>query len=189
MSNGEKHNVDVDTSNIARVLQQIVRAMNDGNCPWCHVLFDSRTMRAQFTDGVMQAGDLKCPACGFCITLEEQNKVMAEFRPTMEKNLDLFMKWRMQGYPALDKIQIDVTPQTQYAMGLAARVQELERAIREYLGKNGQDLCWLNPIILYQVMGLPQPTHLQIPDCESFIEGCLTFYKSLPQSAKIVKEV
>lgn len=37
-----------------------------------------------------------CPQCGFRITVEESSAALEEFRPFMERNLEIFEKWRAE---------------------------------------------------------------------------------------------
>lgn len=81
------HHLDVDFE-VARSLHRVVRAMQDGECPKCHNLFDSRHMRSGYPS------DLKCPGCGFLVTHDEAEDAIAAFAPVMEKNLEVFEAWR-----------------------------------------------------------------------------------------------
>lgn len=83
------HDVQVDR---ARSLHRVVRALHDGNCPRCGFLFPSEDaiIEAQL-NGII--GE-QCPKCGFHITASEAAVAMAQFRPVMEKNLQVFEKWR-----------------------------------------------------------------------------------------------
>lgn len=86
-----KHFLDVDDFEVARSIHRIVRAMHDGECPRCHALAESRAMRAERT-----VRDMVCPECGFTITESEQVAAIKMFAPVMERNLEVFERWREQ---------------------------------------------------------------------------------------------
>lgn len=82
-----QHALDVDYEQ-ARAVHRVVRALHDGECPKCHILHDSRLT------GSSSGGNDYCPHCGFMISAEEKEAAMKLFAPIMEKNLEIFEKWR-----------------------------------------------------------------------------------------------
>lgn len=90
----EPLNLDHDES---RALHRIVRAMHDGECPKCHTVHDSRSMR--YGDHGRLATDPPgcgwlCRTCGFFVTHSEADEVFRIFAPFMERNLAIFEEWR-----------------------------------------------------------------------------------------------
>lgn len=90
----ENHFLDVDDFEVARSIHRVVRAMHDGECPRCHQLCESMNMRTRRADGQAEGFDMQCPGCGFKITAAEQHAAMLTFGPVMEKNLEVFERWR-----------------------------------------------------------------------------------------------
>jgi hypothetical protein len=86
MSLAEKLKFDVDFET-ARAIHRVVRGMHDGECPKCHTLFDGFCMR-------LENGSEQCPKCFFSISYEEIQAAMKAFAPVMERNLEVFEKWR-----------------------------------------------------------------------------------------------
>ena len=87
-------NLDHDA---ARALHRIVRAMRDGECPKCHSVHPSDKMR--FTRSVWRQPDESgwmCPTCHFKIYDDEAEEVFSIFAPFMERNLEVFEKWRAE---------------------------------------------------------------------------------------------
>lgn len=82
---------DVDT---ARAVHRVVRAMHDGECPRCHILFKSSSMLISDRSLSAIGGDEMCPKCGFMITRSEQQAAIDLFGPIMDRNLDVFEAWR-----------------------------------------------------------------------------------------------
>jgi len=93
----EKYQLDIDDLEIARSLHRVVRAMHDGECPKCHALFESRSMRLprNIHDNPLRF-DLICPGCQFTVTAKEQDDVIKQFAPVMERNLEVFELWRSE---------------------------------------------------------------------------------------------
>lgn len=95
----EKHFLDVDDFEVARSIHRVVRGMHDGECPKCHAFVESHKMRLPRTlhDNPLSF-DLACPnpECGFTITAKEQDAAIRAFGPVMERNLEVFEKWRNQ---------------------------------------------------------------------------------------------
>jgi len=89
------HALDVDNFEVARSIHRVVRAMNDGECPKCHIIVSSDRMR-RYTQSMFSpdSGDLVCPECSFRITKVEQDAAIATFAPVMGRNLDIFEEWR-----------------------------------------------------------------------------------------------
>lgn len=76
----------------ARSLHRIVRALHDGHCPKCGIIFQP----GSFT----HRPDLElCPRCGFSITHEEAEAACKEFAPVMRRNLEVFESWRANRAP------------------------------------------------------------------------------------------
>ncbi len=94
--------------NEARAVHRVVRAMHDGECPRCHTLRSSELMR--FTDVQVTVIDAyvypplqtekflkagwRCPSCLFEITDADAEAAIAQFAKFMDKNLEVFEKWR-----------------------------------------------------------------------------------------------
>lgn len=87
-------NSDV-SAETSRALHRVVRAMHDGNCPQCGLLWSSADFWNANVTHVSAHAFYKCPACGFKITSGEAVAAMAAFRPHMQANLELFKKWRL----------------------------------------------------------------------------------------------
>lgn len=97
-SEDEKLALDTDLSNVHRAIHRVVRAMNDGECPKCHVL-DPRNIRNMALEeemaGVREVGPgWGCSYCGFFITDEQGQAAMKLFAPKMEGALAIFEEWR-----------------------------------------------------------------------------------------------
>lgn len=86
----ERFALDTEAFEVVRSVHRVVRAMHDGECPACHRLFLSLDMveSASITEGET------CPDCGFSISAKEIESAMALFAPIMDRNLDVFEKWR-----------------------------------------------------------------------------------------------
>lgn len=85
--------VDVSTEERARVLHRVVRALHDGHCPSCgHVASNPSYHRKTFALAI--PADERCEDCGFTITGAEIQAALAEFRPVMQRNLEIFQSWR-----------------------------------------------------------------------------------------------
>lgn len=87
--------LDVDFET-ARALHRVVRAMNDGECPKCHILIEDYHMRkdSPLEMSPKHTQTMICPRCGFTITGEEAEAAMQTFSPVMDRNLEVFEKWR-----------------------------------------------------------------------------------------------
>lgn len=81
-------NNDTDSSERARALHRVVRAMHDGECPRCHLLTTSEAM-------ALPSGNHVCPHCEFTISKGEAQAAMEEFAPHMTRNLAVFEEWRL----------------------------------------------------------------------------------------------
>jgi hypothetical protein len=80
----------IDTSfDVARVLHRVVRGMNDGECPRCHIL-EPISVKLMFD------GTLYCVRCHFTITKKEVKKVMDIWASIANKNLEIFENWRKE---------------------------------------------------------------------------------------------
>lgn len=82
-------NLDVERGEIARALHRIVRSMHDGHCPQCGRLESAD----QFEH---HDGSHSCPGCNFTITKEQAEAALLEFRPYLQKSVEVFKKWRSQ---------------------------------------------------------------------------------------------
>lgn len=82
----EECNLDVDQAEQARALHRVVRAMHDGHCPNCGHLAPSTA----FDEGYRH----RCPSCFFTITREESETALAQFRPFLNKSVEIFEAWR-----------------------------------------------------------------------------------------------
>lgn len=83
----EKQNADVTTDEVARVVNRVVRGLNDGHCLKCNTLSDKKIVRDK------RNGDLECPSCGFKITNEVQQIAMKEFGSIAKRNMAVYDKW------------------------------------------------------------------------------------------------
>jgi endogenous inhibitor of DNA gyrase (YacG/DUF329 family) len=88
-------NLDSDAADRARALHRVVRAMHDGHCPRCGHLSDAGEF---IVDRNTQAERHSCPSCGFHIFRHESEAALAEFRPFLNKSVDIFNKWRAELY-------------------------------------------------------------------------------------------
>jgi hypothetical protein len=93
----DRNFLDVDFET-ARSLHRVVRAMHDGECPKRHRLFESYLMRREKAadDAPRHNVTMQCPHCGFMITGQEADAVIAAFAPVMDRNLDVFEQWRQR---------------------------------------------------------------------------------------------
>jgi Zn-finger protein len=89
MSDDNQLNLDHDE---ARALHRVVRAMHDGECPCCHTIHEADRMWIKKQSGQRIA--MKCPNCYFSISDEEATAALAEFGKFMDRNLEIFEKWR-----------------------------------------------------------------------------------------------
>lgn len=91
-------NLDVERGEQARALHRVVRAMHDGHCPKCGHLAPSeefyfpKLMRND--PPFVKPGFHKCPRCHFTVTEDEAEAALAEFRPYLNKSVEVFEKWR-----------------------------------------------------------------------------------------------
>jgi rubrerythrin len=77
----------LDSFDRARAVHRVVRALNDGECPNCQTLRDSREVR-------QDNGDLICPTCGFEIKKAEADAAIELFAEPMARALAIFAQWR-----------------------------------------------------------------------------------------------
>jgi hypothetical protein len=89
MSERERLVLDVDFET-ARAIHRVVRGMHDGECPKCHRIVSASLM--EHPDG-----GRVCTACGFYISRAEMQAAMRVFAPVMERNLEVFERWRNEG--------------------------------------------------------------------------------------------
>jgi hypothetical protein len=82
----EDCNLDVERGERARALHRVVRAMHDGHCPKCGHLAPSTAFDEEWRH--------RCPSCFFTITREEAEAALAEFRPYLNKSVEVFEAWR-----------------------------------------------------------------------------------------------
>lgn len=80
-------NLDVERGERARALHRVVRAMHDGHCPKCGWL-DSAD---KFDDGHQH----RCPGCKFTISRDDAERALAEFRPYLQKSVEVFEAWQV----------------------------------------------------------------------------------------------
>ena len=73
----------------ARALHRVWRALNDGDCPKCHVFHAA-------TEIVRDPGFISCPNCGFYVFTEEIEEIERMFAPAMNAALNIFEAWRME---------------------------------------------------------------------------------------------
>lgn len=84
-------NLDSDAADRARALHRVVRAMHDGHCPSCGFLADAT---AFIVDRDTIAERHECPKCMFHIFRWQAELALAEFRPFLNKSVDIFEQWR-----------------------------------------------------------------------------------------------
>jgi hypothetical protein len=94
----ESLNLDV-SSDHARALHRVVRAMHDGNCPKCGYLASSPMFEADHPvhrrpDDPIQGSGHRGPRCGCTISGPEAAAALQAFRPYMLANLEVFEQWR-----------------------------------------------------------------------------------------------
>jgi len=82
----EDCNLDVERGERARALHRVVRAMHDGHCPKCGCL--------ESADQFMRSACHTCPSCGFTISINEANLALEQFRPYLQKSVEVFEAWR-----------------------------------------------------------------------------------------------
>lgn len=87
----EDCNLDVERGERARALHRVVRAMHDGHCPNCGFLGDAVSF---VVDRDMQAERHECPRCQFHVLRWQAEAALAEFRPFLQKSLEVFEDWR-----------------------------------------------------------------------------------------------
>lgn len=90
-------NLDVERGEIARALHRVVRAMHDGHCPKCGHLAPSDRFYCDFLteEGTWKSAHT-CPSCGFTISEDEAKKALVEFRPSLNKSVEVFETWKAQ---------------------------------------------------------------------------------------------
>lgn len=81
--------LDVDFET-ARAVHRVVRAMHDGECPFCHTLRAADEMR-KVRDGQYMH---RCPSCGFTITQEQSEAAIKLFAEPMRRAVEIFERWR-----------------------------------------------------------------------------------------------
>lgn len=93
-------NSDV-SSDTARALHRVVRAMHDGNCPECGHLGPADAFhgycRLEPDENDKEIAVIEkhvCPVCGFTITAEEAQAALAKFQEYMAANCRVFKQWR-----------------------------------------------------------------------------------------------
>lgn len=79
-------NLDVERGEQARALHRVVRAMHDGHCPKCGCL--------ESADVFMRSHCHTCPSCGFTISIKEATLALEQFRPYLNRSVEVFEKWR-----------------------------------------------------------------------------------------------
>ena len=100
----EDCNLDVERGERARALHRVVRAMHDGHCPSCgHLAPSDHFYRPGGLDPSLSLYDENnvpietkhvCPNCQFTVTESEASQALAEFRPYLNKSVDVFLEWR-----------------------------------------------------------------------------------------------
>lgn len=78
-------NLDV-SSEEARALHRVVRAMHDGHCPKCGHLGPSSVF--------YRDREHCCPVCKFTVTDEEAATALKLFQPYLSKSVEVFERWR-----------------------------------------------------------------------------------------------
>jgi Zn ribbon nucleic-acid-binding protein len=87
----EDCNLDVERGEQARALHRVVLAMHDGHCPRCGHLDDADKF---IVDRNTEAERHSCPRCGFHIFRHQAELALAEFRPYLNKSVEVFEAWR-----------------------------------------------------------------------------------------------
>jgi hypothetical protein len=75
----------------ARALHRVWRALNDGDCPNCHVYHQATEMLRHWN--ISHKG-IMCPSCNFHVTNEEIEAIEKLFAPAMEAAVKIFQDWR-----------------------------------------------------------------------------------------------
>lgn len=121
---------------VARALHRVVRAIHDGHCPNpdCGHIGPSDQFYTKpivlWEGGAFSPkseGFHRCPKCGFTITDSEAEAALAEFRPAMQVNFNLFKKWREERGE-----EVMVTPSVRVLMEDAAVIDSQEKMIEHF---------------------------------------------------------
>lgn len=72
----------------ARALHRVWRALNDGDCPKCHVFRSAANMFRY------NSGAIECPNCKFVVNGDEIVAIQELFAPAMNAAVAIFEKWR-----------------------------------------------------------------------------------------------
>jgi len=80
--------LDVDLEE-ARAMHRVWRALNDGDCPNCHIHTPADKM-IRPSDG----GGVVCPKCAFAVDSEEIVELQRLFAPAMDAAMNIFRAWR-----------------------------------------------------------------------------------------------
>lgn len=81
----------------ARALHRVWRALNDGDCPKCHIYQPATEMIREPKDyGYQGKGHdrIACPSCGFEVTCREIQEIEEMFAPAMDAAVAIFEEWR-----------------------------------------------------------------------------------------------
>lgn len=70
---------------------------------------------------------------------------------------------------------------------LEQRINVLETAIRKHRAAQGQDLCWLNDIELWDALGDGVTVDRQVPPWPEFIAGCVHYRQMLEKPPRVVE--
>lgn len=83
--------LDVELAERARALHRVVRAMHDGHCPSCGHLANADSF---VVDRHVESERHECPQCAFAIFKHEAEAALAEFRPYLQRSVEVFESWR-----------------------------------------------------------------------------------------------
>jgi hypothetical protein len=87
--------LDVDVLERYCAMQRVWRALNDGDCPACHVFCGAGNVD-RLTDGTGNPPSIRCPNCKFTIDYTEIALLQQAFAPAMDAAFNVFMAWRRE---------------------------------------------------------------------------------------------
>jgi hypothetical protein len=59
------------------------------------------------------------------------------------------------------------------------KYNNLVKSVKDYLSKDGHDLCWQNRMELAKAIGLYVDEKIYVPPMDEFLHNCITYRKSL----------
>ena len=75
----------------ARALHRVWRALNDGDCPYCHTY---RPATEMIRNPSYMHTAVQCPDCRFGVAFEEIEAIEKMFAPAMDAAVAIFQEWR-----------------------------------------------------------------------------------------------